>query len=89
MKRTQQIVMLIISGMACATLQADTLELADGTLIEGDMVGSSNNIIMFNTGEEIEAYPESEVVGKSPNASSPTKTCSPRQFHSRKSPRQS
>jgi hypothetical protein len=35
MKRTQQIVTLIISGMACATLQADTLELADGTLIEG------------------------------------------------------
>jgi hypothetical protein len=63
MKRTQQIVTLIISGMACATLQADTLELADGTLIEGEMVGSSNNINMFNTGGEIEAYPESEVVG--------------------------
>lgn len=42
---------------------ADTLELADGTLLEGDFVGSSNGIIMFNTGESIEAFPESEVVG--------------------------
>ena len=42
---------------------ADTLELADGTLLEGDLVGSSNGIIMFNTGDSIEAYPESEVVG--------------------------
>jgi len=62
MKKLQQIV-LITCGMACASLQADTLELADGTLLEGDMVGSSNNIIMFNTGGEIEAFPESEVVG--------------------------
>jgi hypothetical protein len=42
---------------------ADTLELADGTLLEGDFVGSSNGIIMFNTGDNIEAFPESEVVG--------------------------
>jgi hypothetical protein len=42
---------------------ADTIELADGTLLEGDFVGSSNGIVMFNTGEGIEAYPESEVVG--------------------------
>lgn len=42
---------------------ADTLELADGDLLEGDFVGSSNGIIMFNTGETIEAFPESEVVG--------------------------
>lgn len=42
---------------------ADTLELADGTLLEGDLVGSSNGIIMFNTGESIEAFPEAEVVG--------------------------
>jgi hypothetical protein len=42
---------------------ADTLELADGTLLEGDFVGSSNGIIMFNTGDGIEAFPEAEVVG--------------------------
>lgn len=42
---------------------ADTLELADGSLLEGDFVGSSNGIIMFNTGDSIEAFPESEVVG--------------------------
>lgn len=42
---------------------ADSLELADGSVLEGDFVGSSNGIIMFNTGEDIEAYPEAEVVG--------------------------
>ena len=42
---------------------ADTIELADGTLLEGDFVGSSNGIVMFSTGEGMEAYPESEVVG--------------------------
>ncbi len=42
---------------------ADTLEMADGTIIEGDFVGSSNGIIMFNTGDSIEAYLESQVIG--------------------------
>jgi hypothetical protein len=42
---------------------ADTIELADGTLLEGDFVGSSNGIIMFNTGDSIEAFPEDQVVG--------------------------
>ncbi len=56
------------SGMLFLTLLAshsvaDTLELADGTVIEGDFVGSSNGIIMFNTGESIEAYLESQVIG--------------------------
>ena len=44
-------------------LLADTIELADGTLLEGDFIGSSNGIIMFDTGDGIEAFPESEVVG--------------------------
>lgn len=44
-------------------LLADSIELADGAVIEGDFVGSSNGIIMFNTGDGIEAYPEDQVVG--------------------------
>ena len=51
------------SLLAASAAIADTLELADGTLSEGDLVGSSNGIIMFNTGDDIEAYPESDVVG--------------------------
>ena len=51
------------SLLAVSVVTADTLELADGTLLEGDMVGSSNGIIMFNTGDDIEAYPEAGVVG--------------------------
>jgi hypothetical protein len=58
----------IITGAATVFLlsslvRADTLELADGTLLEGDFVGSSNGIIMFNTGDGIEAFPEEQVVG--------------------------
>jgi hypothetical protein len=49
--------------MLSSLVLSDTLELADGTLLEGDFVGSSNGIIMFNTGDEIEAFPEEEVVG--------------------------
>ncbi|MFA9421826.1 MAG: hypothetical protein ACERLB_16905 [Gammaproteobacteria bacterium] len=33
----------------CA-LQADTIELADGTLLEGDFIGSSNGIINNTNG---------------------------------------
>lgn len=44
-------------------LMADTLELSDGTILEGDFVGSSNGVIMFNTGDGIEAYPEDQVAG--------------------------
>ena len=44
-------------------VRADTIELADGTLLEGDFIGSSNGIIMFNTGGSIEAFPEDKVIG--------------------------
>lgn len=50
---------MLMGGLA----MADTIELADGTILEGDFVGSSNGIVMFNTGESVEAYQESEVVG--------------------------
>jgi len=58
-----RITIAMACGLVSLGLQADTLELADGTLLEGDMVGFSNNIIMFDTGDGIEAFPESEVVG--------------------------
>ena len=48
---------------APALVLADTIELADGTVLEGDFVGSSNGIIMFDTGDGIEAYPEDQVAG--------------------------
>lgn len=53
------LLLTLIGGLA----MADTLELADGTMLEGDFVGSSNGIFMFDTGDSIEAYPESNVVG--------------------------
>jgi hypothetical protein len=47
--------------LSCVSF-ADTIELADGTLLEGSFVGMSNGIMMFNTGAGIEAFPEDEVV---------------------------
>ena len=60
MKKT---IILLIAAFATSALFADTIELADGTLLEGDFMGSSNGIIMFDTGGGIEAFPEDEVVG--------------------------
>jgi hypothetical protein len=54
-------VLLVV--LAARVLMADSLELADGTILEGDFVGSSNGIIMFNTGDSVEAYMEHQVVG--------------------------
>jgi hypothetical protein len=63
MKTTIRIVSAsLLSLVTCLSL-ADTIQLADGTVIEGDLVGTSNGIVMFNTGDSVEAYPESEVVG--------------------------
>ena len=56
-------VLIAVSAFSLANVFADTLELADGTLLEGDFVGSSNGIVMFNTGDGIEAFPEDEVAG--------------------------
>ena len=56
-------VIALIALAASGMVFADSLELADGTVLEGDFVGSSNGIVMFNTGAGIEAYPESQVVG--------------------------
>lgn len=53
------VLLIFLSGLS----SADSLELADGTILEGDFVGASNGIVMFNTGDSIEAYPENEVVG--------------------------
>jgi hypothetical protein len=59
----KKIIVLLAAAFATTAVFADTIELADGTLLEGDFIGSSNGIIMFNTGESIEAFPESEVIG--------------------------
>lgn len=63
MKKIITFLVATVAAVASGVILADTIELADGTLLEGDFVGSSNGIVMFNTGGNIEAFPESEVVG--------------------------
>jgi hypothetical protein len=63
MKKTMTYFIAAVAALTTSVLFADTIELADGTLLEGDFVGSSNGIVMFDTGAGVEAFPESEVVG--------------------------
>jgi len=63
MKKIIPVLTGTVAVLAAGLLFADTLELANGTLLEGNFVGSSNGIIMFDTGDGIDAFPESEVVG--------------------------
>ncbi len=63
MKKTITFLLGAIAALITGVLFADTIELADGTLLEGKFVGSSNGIIMFDMGDGIEAFPESEVIG--------------------------
>jgi hypothetical protein len=63
MKKLIVTTLLTLAFIGASFSIADTLELADGTLLEGDFVGSSNGIVMFNTGDSIEAFPEDKVVG--------------------------
>jgi hypothetical protein len=63
MKKIIVTTLLTLAFIGASFTIADTLELADGTLLEGDFVGSSNGIVMFNTGDSIEAFPEDKVVG--------------------------
>ena len=63
MKKILTLLIGTMAALAAGLLFADTIELADGTLLEGDFIGSSNGIIMFDTGGNIEAFPEGKVVG--------------------------
>ena len=62
-KRIAALTLGLLAADVVTTAHADTLELANGSLLEGNFVGSSNGIIMFDAGGGIEAFPEDEVVG--------------------------
>jgi hypothetical protein len=63
MKKISTLLVTTFATLVAGISVADTLELYDGTLLEGDFVGSSNGIVMFDTGDGIEAFPEDQVVG--------------------------
>ena len=43
----------LAAHMACGSMFSDTLELADSSMLEGDIVGSSKGIIILKTPEGI------------------------------------
>ena len=59
----RKIAVFLLAAIASGSLFADTIELADSRILEGDFIGSSNGIIVFDNGEGIEAFPEQEVIG--------------------------
>ena len=63
MKAIRKLAVVLAAFAFTVAAASDSIELADGTVLEGDFVGSSNGIIMFNTGDGIEAFPEDDVVG--------------------------
>ena len=63
MKKTSSFVIAAVVTLFAGAALGDSIELFDGTVLEGDFIGSSNGIIMFDTGGGIEAFPEAEVVG--------------------------
>ncbi len=63
MKKLSTLMLVALATLFAGQAFADSLELYDGTILEGDFVGSSNGIVMFNTGGGIEAFPEDQVVG--------------------------
>jgi len=63
MKKISTLLLAAFATIITGISMADTLELYDGKLLEGDFVGSSNGIVMFDTGDGIQAFPEDQVVG--------------------------
>lgn len=63
MKKISTLLIAAFATLVSGLSLADSLELYDGTLLEGDFVGSSNGIVMFDTGDGIQAFPEDQVVG--------------------------
>jgi len=63
MKHLTKILISALATLATGIALADTLELYDGTLLEGSFVGSSNGITMFDTGGGVEAFTADQVVG--------------------------
>jgi hypothetical protein len=63
MKKLFVLIIAGISALTASSLLADTLELANGQLHEGTFIGSSNGIVMFDTGAGVEAFPQDQVIG--------------------------
>ena len=59
------------------TARADVISLTDGTLLEGELVGKDNGIVMFRVNGELRAFPESQVVAILEQDQSPADSGSP------------
>ena len=63
MNKNLLLILIPLAGfLVSPTLRADSLQLADGGMLEGEFIGSSNGIIMFRSGTDIQAFPHAEVV---------------------------
>ncbi len=62
MKSLALIAVMVFLFLAAGSVAADTLELADGSLVEGSFVGGNPTSVMFEAGGQVEVFPTSKVI---------------------------
>ncbi len=85
MPTLKSLILLSTLLLASTALFADVINLKDGTILEGQLVGRDNGIIMFRVNGEIRAFPEDDVAAlvqeeQSSSAPTPQATLEPAVF---------
>jgi len=62
MKNTNTVLLGLVTLWATSSLHADSLELIDGSVVEGTFTAFSNDMIIFDSGDSVEAYARREVI---------------------------
>ena len=60
--KTHCISLLVMMSAPCSLLMADTLEMADGALVDGKYMGGSQNTVRFQVGGQLKTYPVKDVL---------------------------
>jgi hypothetical protein len=55
------LIIMVLTAALCSQVMADTLEMADGSLVEGRYVTSNDDYFIFEVGGDVEAFPVDEV----------------------------
>ena len=55
------LIIMVLTAALCSQVMADTLEMADGSLVEGRYVTSNESYFIFEVGGAIEAFPVADV----------------------------
>jgi hypothetical protein len=62
MKITKTVLLGLATLCTTSSLHADSLELVDGSVVEGTFTAFSNDMVIFDSGDSVEAYARGEVI---------------------------